>query len=61
MTALLSDVRLGELLGAGLLGSLLDVDHFLAAVSLSLGAATSLDSRPKGHALLFIAIAMVRF
>lgn len=61
LKTLLSDVRIKELLGAGVVGSLLDLDHFAAAVSLSLGDATSLGARPKGHAVLFIVFAMVRY
>jgi hypothetical protein len=61
LKTLLGDVRFKELLGAGVVGSLLDLDHFAAAVSLSLGDATSLGARPKGHAMLFIVLAMVRY
>ena len=43
-----------ELLSALMIGSLLDADHFIAAGSLSLKAATSLHSRPFGHNLFFI-------
>ena len=54
------DIRAKELIGALLLGSMLDFDHFFAANAMSLTAATTLHSRPKGHAVLFVVLAMVR-
>lgn len=44
---------LGELLCCALASILVDLDHFIAAASLSLTAARSLSSRPFAHALLF--------
>ena len=59
----MSDIRIKELVCAFLVGSLLDTDHFVAGLyvhhALSLQAATALPSRPGGHALLFVLIAMV--
>lgn len=50
---LLHVVRIGgEVLLSMLVGSAVDVDHFLAAGSASLQAATHLSSRPWGHAVL---------
>lgn len=43
-----------EMISALIIGSLLDADHFIAAGSSSLKAATSLQSRPFGHNLFFI-------
>jgi hypothetical protein len=43
-----------ELTSALLIGSLLDADHFIAAGSPYLKAATNLQSRPFGHNLFFI-------
>jgi hypothetical protein len=43
-----------ELISALLIGSLLDADHFIAAGSPYLKAATNLQSRPFGHNLFFI-------
>ena len=43
-----------ELILALMIGSLLDADHFLAAGSPYLKAATNLQSRPFGHNLFFI-------
>ena len=45
-----------ELLLSCILSSALDIDHFIAARSLSLFDATHLTSRPFGHSLLFIVI-----
>ena len=39
----------------------LDFDHFLAARSLSLEAATQLSSRPLGHSVLFICVCTLFF
>lgn len=41
-----------SIISALIAGSLLDVDHFLAAQSLTLYGATHLNSRPFGHALV---------
>eukprot|EP00981_Chlorochromonas_danica_P011116 scaffold3756_cov180-Ochromonas_danica.AAC.8 len=46
--------RWQEIVVAGVLGCVVDVDHFLAARSLSLYNATHLPARPFGHAVLFI-------
>eukprot|EP00644_Phytophthora_capsici_P006620 jgi/Phyca11/49322/gw1.36.391.1 len=40
----------------GITGSLLDVDHFIAAGALSLAGATHLKGRPFGHAVTFIIV-----
>jgi len=42
-------------LACGALASLLDLDHFLAARSLSVDGALGLRQRPAGHSLLFVA------
>ncbi len=42
-----------------LVGSILDLDHFIAAHSFSLSEATSLSSRPPGHALVAVPIIAV--
>ena len=42
-----------------LLGSGLDIDHFIAARSLSIYDATHLSHRPFGHSLLFMILFMV--
>jgi hypothetical protein len=44
----------GELMLAFFVGTALDVDHFIAAGSWSLAAATNLPRRPFGHNLLFV-------
>ena len=54
-----SDIRLKELLLAFVMGSFLDFDHFVASNSASLADATSLSTRPKGHAVLFVLLSMV--
>lgn len=43
-----------EVLMACICGSLLDIDHFITAGSLTLHAATHLSHRPFGHTVLFI-------
>lgn len=51
-------------LTAGIAASALDIDHFIAAGSLSIAGATHLKSRPFGHAVTFIAVlvaAVLRF
>jgi membrane-bound metal-dependent hydrolase YbcI (DUF457 family) len=51
-----------ELTSALIIGSLLDADHFLAAGSPHLKAATNLQSRPFGHNLFFIStVSMIIF
>ncbi|KAG1702164.1 hypothetical protein DVH05_009955 [Phytophthora capsici] len=40
----------------GITGSLLDIDHFIAAGALSLAGATHLKGRPFGHAVTFIIV-----
>lgn len=47
---------LTESAAAYLLASAMDADHFLAAASLRLTAATSLSSRPFAHAVAFVAV-----
>ncbi|CAM9377038.1 unnamed protein product, partial [Phaeothamnion confervicola] len=46
-----------QLIAATLLGSALDVDHFLAAGSVRLSDASSLQHRPFGHCVAFAAAA----
>ena len=46
----------GELTLAFFVGTALDVDHFIAAGSWSLTAATNLPRRPFGHNLLFVVL-----
>lgn len=48
-----------EILLSCILSSALDIDHFIAARSLSLFEATHLTSRPFGHNLLFVIISTV--
>jgi hypothetical protein len=45
-----------EIFSALMIGCLLDMDHFIAAYSLSLTAATNLQRRPFGHNLVFMVI-----
>lgn len=45
-----------EILSALIIGCLLDLDHFIAAYSISLTAATNLQRRPFGHNLFFMVI-----
>ena len=45
-----------EIIVSLMCGSLLDLDHFLAAGALSLRAATSLARRPPGHALIAVPV-----
>ncbi|OQS05768.1 hypothetical protein THRCLA_02145, partial [Thraustotheca clavata] len=49
-----SVVKSYEGIAALLTASLLDLDHFVAAAGLSFQAATSLNERPFGHAVVFI-------
>lgn len=46
----------GEVMLSMLIGSAVDVDHFIAAGSPSLAAATHLPSRPWGHSVLVCAV-----
>jgi hypothetical protein len=45
-----------EIFSALIIGCLLDLDHFIAAYSISLTAATNLQRRPFGHNLFFMVI-----
>lgn len=50
----------GEMVIAGICSSCLDLDHFVAARTITLYGATHLTSRPFGHALMFIPFAVRR-
>jgi len=53
---------LSETLGAGLVSSLIDLDHFMAAGSFNLKAATSLTQRPFFHnSLVFVVLLLMAF
>jgi hypothetical protein len=45
---------LGEVLLSAILASIIDLDHFIAARSFELEAATALPTRPFGHSVTFI-------
>lgn len=50
------------MLAAGVVSSVIDLDHFIAARSLSLKAATSLENRPFFHnSLVFVILLLLAF
>jgi hypothetical protein len=54
-------IVLCELMLVTIVGCLVDVDHFIAAGSLSLAAAKSLHSRPYGHSVSFLLLISALF
>jgi hypothetical protein len=48
-----------EVITSGMIGCFLDLDHFIAARSISYSAATNLQQRPFGHAVIFVASVFV--
>jgi hypothetical protein len=52
-------MHIREIVIAFIIGSFVDLDHFISAKSFYLGNATSLKSRPFGHSLIFIFVCMV--